>query len=126
MLFRSKVKELNEEITKTVKSKWIEISSGVKEYIQKQTGAVENFSELWNIQIEDFWNFSWASAKLAELSDKEKIEKLVSGDVVEKEFEVLDSFSKQYSMKNVRLYTSTHFGRICSGKNVKKQVNSPA
>lgn len=103
-----KVKELNEEITKTVKSKWIEISSGVKEYIQKQTGAVENFSELWNIQIEDFWNFSWASAKLAELSDKEKIEKLVSGDVVEKEFEVLDSFSKQYSMKNVRLYTSTH------------------
>lgn len=103
-----KTKELNEEITKCIKNKWIEIASGVKEFIKKQTNADKKFSELWDSQIEDFWNFSWASAKLAELSDKEKIEKLVSGDTVKKEYDILNSFSKNFPNKTVRMYTSTH------------------
>lgn len=103
-----KVKEITQEITNSIQDKWIEIASGVKEFIHKKTEATEKFSELWDIQIEDFWKVSWASSKLAELTDKDDIEKLVSGDVVDKEYKVLEEFSKPFPNKNVRLYTSTH------------------
>lgn len=103
-----KAREMAAEIEKSVQEKWIQVSGSVKEKIQKLTGAGEKFSSLWDTQIEDFWKFSWASAKLAELSDKENIEKLVSGGIVQKEYELLDSFQKNFPAKTARLYTSTH------------------
>ncbi len=103
-----KAQDIAKLITDTIQSKWIEISSGVKEYICKKTESSGHFSTMWDIQIEDFWKYSWASSKLAELSDKDKIEKLVSGDVVKNEYEVLAAFSTHFPNKTVRLYTSTH------------------
>lgn len=103
-----KVRDMAAEIEKSVQDKWIEISSAVKEKIQKITSAGERFSSLWDTQIEDFWKFSWASSKLAELADKDSLEKLVSGDIVEKEYNLLNSFSAKFENKSVRMYTSTH------------------
>lgn len=103
-----KVLEMAAEIEKSMQNKWIEISSAVKEKIKKITSAKESFSSLWNTQIEDFWKFSWASSKLAELADKDSLEKLVSGDIVEKEYTLLNSFSANFKNKSARMYTSTH------------------
>lgn len=103
-----KVRDMAAEIEKSVQDKWIEIASAVKEKIQKITSVGEKFSSLWDTQIEDFWKFSWASSKLAELADKDSLEKLVSGDIVEKEYELLNSFSASFKNKSARMYTSTH------------------
>ena len=121
----SKVQEMASEITACVQEKWIYISSGIKDYIQKIVNPNQNFANLFDGQVKDFWKFSWASSKLAELSDKDALSKLVSGDVVENEFEVLNSFASPYPIKNVRLYTSTHSliqSLLASGKNKPSKI----
>ncbi len=121
----SKVQEMMSEITACIQEKWIYISSGIKDYIQKIANPNQNFANLFDSQVKDFWKFSWASSKLAELTDKETLNKLVSGDVVENEFEVLNSFASPYPIKNVRLYTSTHSliqSILASGKNKPSKI----
>lgn len=121
----SKVQKMASEITACVQEKWIYISSGIKDYIQKIANPNQNFANLFDGQVKDFWKFSWASSKLAELSDKDALSKLVSGDVVENEFEVLNSFASPYPIKNVRLYTSTHSliqSLLASGKNKPSKI----
>lgn len=123
-----KVKEMTKEVSDAIINKWEAVSLGVKEYIQDITKSGKKFSSQWDIQIKDFWKISWGSAKLAELKDKENIEKLVSGDVVEKEFKVLKDFSDNFAIKSVRLYTSTHSliqSVLAAGKSKTTKISRP-
>ena len=70
------------------------------------------FTKLWDTQIEDFWTFSWASSKLAELDDKETLEKLLPADHTSSEYELIKAFKESRAddldSRASRLYSSTH------------------
>ena len=133
----SAVHDTCEKLSQTIQHTWETIAETVKRYVSNTVTNnntppkdynSESFAKLWNTQIEDFWKYAWASAKVAELSDKDTLESLLSGKTVATEYDVLNDFSSGFQTKTARLYASSHAlvqSMLAAGKMKPEKVRRP-
>lgn len=133
----SAVQETCTALAQAIELTWEKIAGLVKEYVSVSISEKcsppkdynrESFAALWDTQIEDFWKYSWASAKVAELSDKDTLQSLLSGTTVSTEYTVLSDFSAGFQIKSGRLYASSHSlvqSMLAAGKMKPEKVRRP-
>lgn len=107
----SMAEEILKQVENAVQKEWLRIASKVCDFIGGQLNKNNHFVNLFNQQISDYWQYSWAASKLVRLNEDEKLRELLSTNKWKREAEVLKDFAKQYpnsGEKIARLYGSTH------------------
>lgn len=121
-------------IQDTIQKEWIAVASSVKQFIEKtcsiETAGASAFSPLWDSQIEDFWKYSWACAKLPELTDKTELDKLLPKDHIDHEYTLVKAFKESTSAQDntARLYASSHSliqSILAAGKMKPEKIRRP-
>lgn len=106
----SEVKEISTLIQDTIQVEWERIAGKVKNFLKKALNAGETFTNLFNHQISDYWQYSWASVKLLELDDEKTLGTVLHPEKWKKEADTIREFAKAFANgdKTARLYSATH------------------
>lgn len=106
----SEVKEISTSIQDAIQVEWQRISGKVSALLKKTLNAGETFTNLFNHQISDYWQYSWASAKLLELGDVKTLGTVLHPEKWKKEADTIREFAKAFTNcdKTARLYGATH------------------
>ncbi|HEX2958402.1 MAG TPA: type III-B CRISPR-associated protein Cas10/Cmr2 [Chitinispirillaceae bacterium] len=106
----TKVEEVLLEVQKTIQAEWERIARKVRQFLEKELGAGDTFSVLFNHQISDYWQYSWASARLLTLKDEEITGRVLDPDKWKIEFDTIREFAKAFTNgdKTARCYSASH------------------
>lgn len=95
-------------IKTAIQDEWLRVAGNVRDFLREKSGADEIFSNLFDYQISDYWQYSWASSKLASLSDSNTLEQLIQKTKWKDEEETIRNFASEYGKQTARLYGATH------------------
>lgn len=90
-----------------VQAEWLRIAGLVKKFI----GNNGKIDRLFEHQISDYWQYSFAAAKLPGIDEKEKLAALLHREKWEQEAETIEIFSSAYGESgqfSARLYAAAH------------------
>lgn len=110
-----------------VQAEWLRIAGLVKDFI----GNSGKIDRLFEHQISDYWQYSFAAAKLPGIDDKEKLAALLHHEKWDREAETMEAFSRVYGRPgefSARLYAAAHSliqGVLASSKLKPTRVRKP-
>lgn len=110
-----------------IQSEWLRIAGLVKTFI----GNNKKIDRLFEHQISDYWQYSFAAAKLPGIDEKEKLAALLHREKWEREAETMEAFSRAYGKSgqfSARMYAATHSliqGVLASAKLKPTRVRKP-
>lgn len=110
-----------------VQAEWLRIAGLVKDFI----GNGGRIDRLFEHQISDYWQYSFAAAKLPGIDEKEKLAALLHREKWEHEAGTIDAFSRIYGTSgqlSARLYAAAHSliqGVLASAKLKPTRVRKP-
>jgi len=92
------------EIEARICSKWKEFAQIILTWIG---GKKEEIAPIFNRQTENFWQFSWSSANLVTLENRDELNTLFEPDKFAKIFDTIQEFSREYKNRGYA-YSVTH------------------
>ncbi len=106
----TETEKILKNIEETTKEEWIRIAQIVRDLLKRESNAGDTFTELFDHQISDFWQFSWTSVKLPGLKDDQAIESILHREKWEYEYNTISKFAGKFSYgkTTARLYGTAH------------------
>jgi len=95
--------EVCREIQKAVQEEWLRIAGITRDFICKD----DVFTRLFDHQVSDYWQYSFASARLSKLNE-DMLGRLLHAKKWKDEEDTIKAFSKRYDDDTARIYGATH------------------
>ena len=108
---KSNTKKFCRNIQQAIQQEWLDTANIVEGYLARLLDEKKQFSALFTHQVSDYWQFNYASCKLAGLDDTKALGRLLSQDKWQNEANVLKTFVQPFKptgWNNARLYGGTH------------------
>lgn len=108
---KSRAGEVLRDLADHVRAEWMLLAKTVREYLSGLTGSGKAMETLFDHQVSDYWQFSWASARLAGHNDRDALRALIPAREWSVEAETVEDFSRAFGNTGVgvaRLYGATH------------------
>jgi CRISPR-associated protein Cmr2 len=116
--------EICRGIQEAVQQEWLRIAGIVRDFI----GKGDVFTQLFDYQISDYWQFSFASARLSKLDETGNLGRLLHKDKWQYETETIEVFSRKYGTATARIYAATHSliqGVLAAAKQKPNRLRKP-
>lgn len=107
----SKVDALCVQIEETIQEEWLRVARLVKTFLAGRLDSGSAMDELFEHQISDYWQFSYAASRLANLNDQAVLGEVLAKEKWQPEHAAVTTFAKIYGQKGqavARMYGATH------------------
>ncbi|HRU77790.1 MAG TPA: type III-B CRISPR-associated protein Cas10/Cmr2 [Rectinema sp.] len=95
---------INDKIAKAIKDEWVSLADSVKSFLwdkrERALGKVPaqkiygHFADLFDKEISDYWNFTWASSKMFSIEDINSLQALMDPSIWEREQTTIRDFNR--------------------------------
>lgn len=103
----TRAEQICRDTQEAVQTEWLRIAGLVRDFI----GNGDVAKRLFDHQVSDYWQYSFASARLPRLDEKEALGRVLHKDKWEREVETLEAFASVYGdtgKLTARIYAATH------------------
>lgn len=103
--------EICREIEQAVQKEWVRLAGMVRDYLGAKTGAGQTMKELFDHQVSDYWQFSYAGTRFLELDDRDGLSVLLHRSKWSDEAGTVERFAAPFGANGkqyARLYGATH------------------
>ncbi len=126
-----------EEIKKAIKKKWNEVKEMSMDYLTSYAFHEQEkkmyLKQIFDRQMENFWEFRWAGVRLVESENKDNFNSLLPKDVIDAPLEISNLFENISSKKDWKhysigqLYSISHSltQAALAASKAKREVNRP-
>ena len=99
------------KVRQAIQQEWLATAGLVEGYLARCQEKTGSFSTLFSYQVSDYWQYNYASCRLAGLDDETALARVMAKDKWQDEADVLKAFVqpfKQTGWNNARLYGASH------------------
>jgi len=112
-----------------IDGEWRKQAGFVRDFMAGAAQAGEKFAALWKNQVDGYWTCSWATVRLASLTDRDTLKTLLPRHKWEQEAKTIAAFSRPYEWEGMaRLYGASHSlaqGVLAAGKMRGGKIKNP-
>lgn len=108
---RNNAESFCRQIQQAVQQEWLDTAHLVESYLARSLKDTESFSTLFSHQVKDFWQYNFASCRLAGLDDETALARVIAKEKWQNEADILKAFAhpfKQTGWNNARIYGGSH------------------